>query len=156
MWDGASWVIHNETFGGNFSISPGILRDGASSHPWNSRESGPGTAISVSPPPGLIEKLLKCRCTVWRKTKDFGHALKRGKIARNRRNLRASRREVFGHPSSSALSVQFFPNRGVTPNWTSASSPAFSLSLIVYGAPTIITGAPSLPQKSPWSKTPPR
>ena len=42
---------------GNFSINPGILRDGASSYPWNSRESWPGTAISVSPPPGLIEKL---------------------------------------------------------------------------------------------------
>jgi len=28
------------------------------SYPWNSRASWPGTAIFLSPPPGLIEKLL--------------------------------------------------------------------------------------------------
>ena len=27
------------------------------SYPWNSRASWPGTAIFLSPPPGLIEKL---------------------------------------------------------------------------------------------------
>jgi hypothetical protein len=47
--------------------------------------------------------------------KDFGHALKRGKIARNRRDLRASRQGVYGHSPSLALSVQFCPFRGVTP-----------------------------------------
>ncbi len=41
----------------NFSISPGILYRGTSPHPWNSRESWPGTASLLGPPPGLIEKL---------------------------------------------------------------------------------------------------
>jgi hypothetical protein len=60
----------------------------------------------------------------WPKTKDFGHALKRGKIARNRRNLRASRREVFGHPSSSRL-LPFIGARLPRKTWKNSAISTF-------------------------------
>ena len=56
----------------------------------------------------------------WTKIEDFGHALKRRTILRTLRDLKASRRRVYGHPPSLALSVQFFPNRGMTPDSSDA------------------------------------
>src|SRR5262245_6165661 len=51
----------------------------------------------------------------WRESKVFRHALRRGEMALNRRVSRVSRRRGVSPPLLPALSVQFFPFRGVTP-----------------------------------------
>ena len=52
-------VARSTSYERDFSISRGILRGGAISRSWNSRESWPVTVTIVSHPPGLIEKLLE-------------------------------------------------------------------------------------------------
>ena len=86
----------------------------ADSRPPNDRLAWmPGATVGVTPRNGQNRTLSRIAQTelalkagfvssageqAWPKTKDFGHALKRGRIARNRRDLRASRQGVYGHP----------------------------------------------------------
>src|SRR4051794_40416792 len=90
-----------------------------------------GAAILKQNPWGLVRWWLKgfespCGAVEerdpWPKPIVFGHALKRGRIARNLRDLRASHRRCSLPSPSSVLSLHLRPCRGVTPSTTFSAS----------------------------------